>query len=153
MIWMNYKDKMKELRLDNDLLQKDIAEIMGISLFTYSHYENEYQIIPIKHLIVFCNYFNISIDYFFSFSNIKQYNNYKEINVKTASLRFKNWRKEQNLTQNKLAKNLNTTQAVIANYERGRTLIATPFLYTICKKYNISADYLLGRIDNPKYLK
>ncbi len=48
---------------------------------------------------------------------------------------------------------LNTVHPVITNYENGKHLIATPFLYTICSKYNISADYLLGKIDSPKYLK
>ena len=67
--------------------------------------------------------------------------------------RLKEFRKENKLTQTKLASILNTTQSVIADYERGRYFISTPFLYTICKKYNISADYLLGRIDNPKYIK
>ena len=43
---------------------------------------------------------------------------------------------------------------IIEEYKKNNCefLIATPFLYTICKKYNISADYLLGKIDNPKYL-
>ena len=62
-------------------------------------------------------------------------------------------RNKNKLTQSKLAEILNTNQSVIANYERGRTPVATPFLYTICKKYNISADYLLGKTDSPKYLK
>ena len=65
--------------------------------------------------------------------------------------RLKEFRKENKITQDKLASILNTNQSVIANYERGRTIIATPFLYTICKKYNISADYLLGKINTPKY--
>ena len=51
------------------------------------------------------------------------------------------------ITQEKLAFELNTVQAVIANYENGKHLIALPFLYDICKLYEISADYLLGRID------
>ena len=67
--------------------------------------------------------------------------------------RLKEFRKENKLTQSKLATILNTAQPVITNYENGKHLIATPFLYTICKKYHISADYLLGKIDNPKYLK
>ncbi len=50
-------------------------------------------------------------------------------------------------------KSLNIENGTIANYELGINLIATPFLYSICKKYNISADYLLGKIDKPKYLK
>ena len=57
------------------------------------------------------------------------------------------------LTQSKLADNLGCSYGTIAGYERGRYLIATPFLYQICKTYRISADYLLGKIDNPKYLK
>ena len=61
--------------------------------------------------------------------------------------------KENNLTQDKLAQKLNIARTIISKYEKGEFLIATHTLYTICKKYHISADYLLGRIDNPKYLK
>lgn len=75
-----------------------------------------------------------------------------DINNIKAGQRLKEFRKDNIITQLKLAQILNTNQSVIANYERGRTVIATPFLYSICKKYNISADYLLGKIDSPKYL-
>ena len=61
--------------------------------------------------------------------------------------RLKELRKEFKLTQDKLAKLLETTQSVVCGFEKGRNLIATPFLYTICHKYHVSADYLLGRID------
>ena len=57
------------------------------------------------------------------------------------------------MTQKKLALILNTTYSNIAFYEKGRNFIATPFLYQICHKYHISADYLLGKINEPKYLK
>ena len=151
---MDYKYKMKEIRTSKNISQKEIANILKISPITYSHYETQDATIPIKHLIVFCNYFNVSIDYFLGLTNINNNINWnKEINLILCGKRLKNLRKEQNLTQSKLAKNLNTTQSVIADYERGRYIIATPFLYTICKKYNISADYLLGRIDTPKYFK
>ncbi len=77
----------------------------------------------------------------------------KEIDRKKIGSRLKEFRKEHNLTQAKLAQVLNTVHQVINNYENGNRLIATPFLYTICSKYNISADYLLGRTDNPKVFK
>ena len=151
---MNYSEKMKEIRNENNILQKEIAKILNISVYTYSHYETKDAIIPIKHLISFCNNFNITLDYIFNLSNQKEYAYIRnEINLQLAGLRLKEFRKDKKITQNKLALELNTTQGVIANYERGRTLIATPFLYTICKKYNISMDYLLGRSDTPKYLK
>ena len=54
--------------------------------------------------------------------------------------------------QNKLSELLKTSQSTIADYERGKNYLPTPFLYTISKKYGISADYLLGKIDEPKYL-
>ena len=117
-------------------------------------YVIEYTIIPIKHLNTICNYFNISIDYIFGFTkNIHYYDMKKEIDRKKAGSRLKAFRKEKGLTQVKLSEILNVSQSTIAEYERGTNIIATPFLYEICKKYNISADYLLGRMDNPKYLK
>ncbi len=149
---MIYSIKLKEIRTQNQKMQKELAELLDISESCYSRYENELDIIPITHLNILCNYFNISIDYVFELTN----NNYKninsDINNKLSGTRLKELRKEYKLTQDKLAKELNASRSTITGYEIGRYTIATPFLYAICKKYNISADYLLGKIDNPKYL-
>ena len=144
---MNYGAKMKEIRMANNVLQKDIASIMGLSVFTYSHYETEDTTIPLKHLIDFCDYFKIRIDYILGLdSKYELESGYNIVDILICAKRLKEFRKANKLTQDKLAKILNTNQSVIANYERGRTLIALPFLYTICSNYKISADYLLGRI-------
>lgn len=146
---MIYSDRIKGLRADKGINQKDIAEILGLKRGHYSQYETEYVIMPIKHLNTLSNYFNVSIDYLFGFSTEKSYPSInKEIDNKIVASRLKEFRKKEKLTQLKLASILNTNQSVIANYERGRTIIATPFLYTICSKYNVSADYLLGKINN-----
>jgi len=132
----------------------DVANVIGLKRGSYSHYENEDDLLPIKYLDLICTYFKISFDYLFEFTNITNYKNTKEIKeINIVGQNLKDFRKENKLTQTKLAIMLNTTQSVIADYERGRYFIATPFLYTICKNYNISADYLLGKIDSPKYLK
>ena len=151
---MNYGQKVKELRERNGITQKELAEYLEIDAKLYSHYETEDRIIPCKHLYAISLYFNVSLDYLFGFTNIKNYETNKklDINKGEVGIKLKELRKELKLTQTKLADILNTTQSVIAEYEKGKNLIATPFLYTICKKYNISADYLLGKIDNPKYL-
>lgn len=145
---MNYGEKMKEIRMESNILQKEIAKVLNLSVYTYSHYETKDTIIPINHLISFCDYLNVSLDYILDLNKNKTYKNYiKGIdNLKTGT-RLKEFRKKNKLTQEKLAELLNTNQSVIANYERGRNIIATPFLYAICKKYNVSADYLLGKID------
>lgn len=149
-----YKEKLKEIRENQKIKQKSLAEILEIDQSVYSHYETEYNIMPIIHLITIADYFNVSLDFLFSFTNTRKYANSKTgVEKLEAGKRLKEFRKDNKLTQVKLASILNTTQSVIADYERGRYLIATPFLYTICKKYNISADYLLGKIECPKYLK
>ncbi len=145
---MIYKNKLKALRERLGLPQRVLANIINIDYKTYSHYENEDVMIPLKHLNSICNYFDVSIDYIFDFTNVSQYENgNKEIDKNKSGQRIKEFRKENKLTQMELAKTLNTVHPVIANYENGKHLIALPFLYELCKKYKISADYLLGRID------
>ena len=153
MIKMYYNEILKELRTNEKLTQEQLANILGINRVQYNQYENNYNTIPIKHLNSIANYFNVSIDYILGFNKHKIYDLLiHDINNIKSGQRLKEFRKDNKITQLKLAQILNTNQSVIANYERGRTVIATPFLYSICKKYNISADYLLGKIDSPKYL-
>ena len=150
---MIYSERLKELREKNNLTQEKTRQIINVSKQAYNHFEKEYTIIPIKHLIILCNYFNVSLDYIFHFTDLKNYeNNHKDINLEIVSKRLKEFRKENNLTQEKLSLLLNVVKGTIGNYESARALIATPFLYEICKKYNISADYLLGKTDEPKYI-
>jgi len=147
-------DKLKLIRERNGITQEVLAKVLNISVTCYSHYECNDDTIPIKHLNTLCNYFNVSLDYVFSFSDVKNYINSKnDIDLKIVSLRLKEFRKGNKLTQEKLAEFLKVVKGTIGNYESARALIATPFLYEICKKYKISADYLLGKVDSPKYLK
>ena len=151
---MMYSYKLKELREDKNISQQDLSKELDIDNSLLAKYEKEYYIIPIKHLNTLANYFDVSIDYLFGLNDKLNYKNSNcEIDAIKVGERLKEFRKENKLTQEKLAKILNMARSALANYERGRNIIATPFLYTICTKYNISADYLLGKINNPKYLK
>ncbi len=150
---MIYKEKIKQIRKENKTKQKELAEYLEISESSYGTYENEIDIFPLKHIIKICEYYQISIDYLFNFTNKKNYpNNIYQVDLNTCGIRLKEFRKEQKVTLNKLGELLNCSYGTIAGYEHGRYLIATPFLYMICKKYNISADYLLSKTDKPKYL-
>lgn len=148
-----YKEKLKELREEKKVTQEEIAKILNIKRGVYSIFETEEKIMPIKHLDTLSKYFNVSLDYIFSFNEIKNYKENNPINLEKSVQRLKEFRKNNKLTQPKLAKILNIANGTIANYECGRNFIATPFLYDICKKYNVSADYLLGKSNNPIYRK
>ena len=67
---MMYGNKLKELRVSNDLTQDEVANILNIERGTYSQYETEYIIMPLKHLNTLGNYFNVSIDFLFDFNNL-----------------------------------------------------------------------------------
>ena len=150
---MNYGIKLKELREYNNMSQYDIAKLLNIKRSSYNQFEQQYDIIPIKRLNEVANIFNCSIDYILGLTDQKCYSNLTiEIDKEISKERLRAWRKEKKLTQEKLAQILKTTQSVIVGFERGRNIIATPFLYTICSKYNVSADYLLGKIDEPQEL-
>ena len=150
---MNYGLKLKELREYNNLSQYDIANLLGIKRSSYNQFEQQYDIIPIKRLNEFANIFNCSIDYIFGLTDNKNYNIInKEINLEVSKNRLKTFRKERKITQNKLAQILKTTPSVVSGFERGRNIIATPFLYELCKKYHVSADYLLGKTNEPQEL-
>ncbi len=151
---MIYGEKLKKLRKNNNIFQEDLCNMLDIKKSAYSQYENEYVIMPLKHLNILCNYYNVSFDYIFSFTEALNYDNTKnEIDKSKVGTRIKEFRNENKLTQIKLASILNIGNGTLAGYETGNYLIATPFLYTICNKYHISADYLLGKVDEPKYLK
>jgi len=142
---MNFQ-KLIELREDSSLKQKDIAALLNITQQTYSLWENGSKIIPLKHLNSLCNYYNVSMDYVFGLSNVRQYDIINSvIDKKIIGIKLKEFRKEKNITQEELANILNTTHSTISAYESGKTTILTAFAYEICKRYNISMDYLCGR--------
>jgi len=144
--------KLKEVRISHNMTQKQVADILNISRSSYAMWESNNNIIPIKRLITYCNYFNVSLDYIFEFST-QNYLNLNDYNKDMSIRRIKELRLENKITQNKIALFLHIDQPTWSLYENGRNIIGTPFLYMICKKYKISADYLLGRINFPKYLK
>ena len=142
---MNFQ-RLVEIREDLNLRQKDIADILGITQQSYSLWENGSKIIPLKHLNNLCNYYNLSMDYVIGLSSIKYYNiTNKEIDKILIGERLRKIRKDNNITQEELANILNTTHSTISAYESGKTTILTAFAYEICKRYNISMDYLCGR--------
>lgn len=138
--------RLKSIREKNDLTQKKVADILGISKTNYNYFENEERIIPLKHLNNYCNNFNVSMDYIFGLTN-KNIVNKQNVNLdyELVGKRIRLIREFNNLTQCKLADLLNTSQSTISSYENGNTLILTSFLYELCKRLDVSMDYVTGR--------
>lgn len=149
---MNGK-RLIDLREYNDLYQKDIAKVLGITQQTYSLWENGTKIIPLKHLNKLCNYYNVSMDYATNLSSKRTSDNIvslENLDRKEIGKRIKIVREKNDLSLRDLAKVLNTTSSTISAYETGKTLILTAFAYQICSKYKISLDWLCGKSEYMK---
>ncbi len=59
---MRYK-RIKDLRIDKDLKQIDIAKQLNIGRMTYCHYELGDRDIPTQILCDLADYYNVSTDY------------------------------------------------------------------------------------------
>ena len=64
--------RLKEIREDKDIKQKEIAEFLHIKQNTYSQYENGQRQIPIDLLIQLSEFYNTSVDYLLGLTKIKE---------------------------------------------------------------------------------
>ncbi|MCM1115733.1 MAG: helix-turn-helix domain-containing protein [Clostridium sp.] len=55
--------RIRDLREDRDLKQKDLAAYLAIDQSTYSDYENGRINVPIEQLMKIADYYNVSLDY------------------------------------------------------------------------------------------
>lgn len=141
-------NRIVDVREENDYTQKKIAEILKISGASVSQWEHEKEIISLIKLNEFANYFDVSLDYLAGFTDIKNYKNSRKILDKSLiGKRVREVRKNNGLTVRDLAGILNTSSSTISGYETGKTLILTSFAYEIAKRYNVSLDWLCGKID------
>ena len=136
------------IREENDLTQKEFSKLINIDRSLVSKWETEDCIPAIKKVNLISNYFDISFDYIFNISSVKNIEfKRKDLDKKIISQRLRHIRDINNLSLRKLANELNTTSSTISAYEMGKTLLLPAFALQICKKYNVSLDWLYGKID------
>ena len=64
--------RLKDLREDKELLQKDISEILMISQTIYSRYERGFQTIPVIHLLKLADFYKTSTDYILGVTGVRE---------------------------------------------------------------------------------
>lgn len=60
---MNVSTRIKELRKEKDLKQQQLADYLGISQQSYSHYEQNKRELPVRHIVKLSKFYNVSTDY------------------------------------------------------------------------------------------
>ena len=144
--------RIDDLRTDNDLKIREIADILKISIDNYFDYANGRSNFPLEKLNLLANYFKVNFDYITGLSDIKKA--YPEnIDLNTLKQRIKQIRKENKLSQEKAANIIGDKQSTYWNYESGNSIIPISKLYLLAKYYNVSIDYFVGKTSNKTILK
>lgn len=68
---MNYMERIRALREDNDLNQNRVAKAINVAQTTYSDYENGKVRIPIECLIALAKLYDVDLNYISGISDIK----------------------------------------------------------------------------------
>lgn len=138
---------LRNSRENIDLKQKEIAEYFNVNYSTISGWETGKDTIPLRRLVEYANHYKFSLDYLFGITkhNDSNYNDlYIDLEIIATNLRTLS--KRNGMTQDEVAKKINTSQANYAHYETAVNLIPTTFLYNLTTIYKpFSIDALLGR--------
>ena len=143
-------NKLKELRLRNNLFQKEFANILGMSQSGYSQYETETTDIPTDILKKIALYYNTSIDYILCLTNNDNPYPKSKIEENVNLTRLKEIREDRDLTQKEIATIIEMSQNGYSQYETNTIDISTKRLKQLAKYYNVSIDYLLYLTDERK---
>ena len=64
-------NRIADLRVDNDLTQQQVAEILHCQREVYRRYEKGVRELPLSFAIILADYYNVSLDYLVGRSNNK----------------------------------------------------------------------------------
>lgn len=59
----NLHAKIRKLREEKDLEQEELAQMLGIAKSTVEAYENGKKQIPLRHLVLVADFFEVSVDH------------------------------------------------------------------------------------------
>lgn len=70
--WCIVYQRIRDLRNDKDMSQKDIADVLGMSQTGYSKYETGENDIPTRVLLVLADFYGVSVDYLLGRTDVKK---------------------------------------------------------------------------------
>lgn len=126
-----------------DMTQEELGFVFGVHKSTISCWENNHSTIPFKKLIKFCNLYDYSLDFVCGLSRTNKGFTKIVLDKKKIGTNLKNARKRLKLTQQQIADECSISQTTYNTYEKGKYLVSTLTIYTICKNHQISMDTIV----------
>lgn len=84
---MTFGERLRYLREEKELRQQDVAEQIHVSLRMLSYYESDKHFPRDANMIItLARFFNVSLDYLFGLTDVKNYEVTKKLNTEFLSL-------------------------------------------------------------------
>ncbi len=69
-----YFQRLRDLREDKDINQTEVAKMLFTSQTVYSRYERGALTIPVEHLLILADFYEVSTDYILGRTNKREMN-------------------------------------------------------------------------------
>lgn len=138
---------LKDLIKESGKTQKDIAFELKISQQRLSNYVSGIREPDNETLLVFANYFGVSLDYLLGREPVIESTRY------IHALPLRELRKSKNLSVKQLSELIGIQERSIYLYENGKQEPNYETLLKLADFFDVSIDYLLGRTDESEQTK
>lgn len=148
--------RLKELRIEKGLKQKEVANSLNLSPQVYCNYETEKRKPTPEMLCTLADYFDVSVDYLIGKSNlyfpdklsISADSSINSEETKETANILKDLRAEKHVTQKDVALACGVTPTCICQLENGTRTPTGSTIKSLAQYFDVSADYLLGLKDD-----
>ena len=143
---MYYYSRVREVREDFDMSQKQAAAILKISPQQYQLYESGKREMPMHLFIKLADYYEVSIDYLAGIDK-NDYNEYltKQKEISFYYQKIRDIREDNDMNQQQVADILGITRQQYQLYESGKREMPMHHFITLAEHYGVTIDYLVGR--------
>lgn len=66
-----YLKRMEDLRIDNDLTQQEVADVLNCQREVYRRYEKGIRELPLSYAVILAKFYKVSLDYLVGLSDKK----------------------------------------------------------------------------------
>lgn len=143
-IVLEYNQRIKNIREDNDIKQIDVANYLECEKDRYVKWENGLNNIPLEYVVKLSQFYQVSISYLLGVTEEKGTASLITFDASKVSANIRNLRKQHSELQKDLAYLLNCSVDSISNYERTKDIIPIEKALKLCEHYNVTIEELLS---------
>lgn len=140
-----YLNNLKKLRLDNELKQEDLAQILNCKRATYSTWENQRSMVPLSVADQLALYYHVSLAYILGLEKTSKKVAYQKINYNKLSENLLLCKIKYNHTYEDIAEFLKCNKSTVFRYFNGKITFKIDMLIALSELYRVNLDSLCGR--------